>query len=82
MRPLGEALQENAWDQVVTAVVEASGGRAANGVEHDEAALDDEQAERVDEWLTELVMRQRRDTQAEGVKPPGTNDPNPAAPAA
>ena len=82
MRPLGEALQENAWDQVVTAVVEASGGRAANGVEHDEAALDDEQAERVDEWLTELVMRQRRDAQAEGVNPRGTNDANPATPAA
>jgi hypothetical protein len=82
MRPLGEALQANAWDQVVTAVVEASGGRAANGVEHDEAALDDEQAERVDEWLTELVMRQRREARTEGVEPRGTSDSDPAPPAA
>lgn len=69
MRPLGEALQSNAWEKVVSAVVDASGGRSANGVEHDEADLDDEQAEHIDEWLTELVMRQRRDAHAGGVQP-------------
>jgi NADH dehydrogenase len=82
MRTLGRVLQSNAWDQVVSAVVEASGGRAANGVEHDEAALDDEQAERVDEWLAELVLQQRREGRAEGVEPRTTGDADPPPPAA
>ena len=69
MRPLGEVLQGNAWENVVEAVVAASGGRAANGVEHEEADLDEEQAERIDEWLTDLVMRQRREAHADGVNP-------------
>jgi NADH dehydrogenase len=69
MRPLGEVLQADAWTKLVDAVVEASGGRAANGVEHDEADLDEDQAERIDEWLTDLVMRQRRETNEEDTRP-------------
>lgn len=69
MRPLGEVMQGNAWEKVVVAVVEASGGRSANGVEHEEADLDDEQAEHIDEWLTDLVMRQRRDAHQDGAQP-------------
>jgi NADH dehydrogenase len=69
MRPLGEVLQADAWTKLVDAVVEASGGRAANGVEHDEADLDEDQAERIDEWLTDLVMRQRRETGEEDTRP-------------
>jgi NADH dehydrogenase len=75
MRPLGEILQSNAWDNVVEAVVEASGGRAVNGVEHEEADLDDEQAERIDQWLTELVMKRRREAHEEGVMPGETRTP-------
>lgn len=63
MRPFGEALQSNAWTRMVEGVVEASGGRAVNGIEHEESDLDEDQAERIDEWLRDLVMQQRRETQ-------------------
>lgn len=64
LRPFGEVLQSGAWTSMVESVVEASGGRAANGVEHEQTALDEEQAERIDEWLRNLVMNQRREAQA------------------
>lgn len=63
MRPFGELLQSGAWNAMVESVVEASGGRAVNDIEYEETALDEEQAERIDEWLRDLVMNQRRQTQ-------------------
>ncbi|HEX2780815.1 MAG TPA: DUF1990 family protein [Gemmatimonadaceae bacterium] len=61
MRPFGEMLQSSAWEAVVENVVSASGGRAVGDIEHEEAILDADQSERIDEWLRDLVMRQRRD---------------------
>ncbi len=69
MRPFGELLQGSTWTDVVTAVVEASGGRAPGGVEHEEATLDADQADRIDEWLRDLVMQQRREASRDGVAP-------------
>ena len=66
----------------MTAVVEASGGRAANGVEHDEAVLDDEQTVLVDEWLAELVLRQRREGHAKSVGQRTVGDAEPPPPSA
>ena len=69
MRPFGEVLQGSTWVHVVESVIEASGGRAIDGVEHEEADLDTDQAERIDEWLRDLVMQQRRAATREGVAP-------------
>lgn len=69
MRPVGELLQASTWDQVVQAVVDASGGRAVGGIEHEEATLDADQSERIDEWLRELVMNQRREASRDGTAP-------------
>lgn len=69
MRPFGELLQGSSWDHVVQAVVDASGGRARNGVEHEQSDLDAAQTGFVDEWLRELVMHQRREASRDGTAP-------------
>ena len=69
MRPVGELLQSVTWDNVVQAVVDASGGRAVGGIHHEEAVLDTEQSERIDEWLRDLVMHQRREASRSGDAP-------------
>ena len=65
MRPFGEMLQSSAWNAVIENVVSASGGRARNGIEHEEATLDADQSERIDEWLRDLVNEQRRTSTSE-----------------
>src|SRR6476661_1236471 len=69
MRPMGELLQSSTWDKVVQAVIDASGGRSADGVRHEEAVLDTDQAEHIDEWLRALVMEQRREASRAGEAP-------------
>jgi len=69
MRPVGEMLQSATWDNVVKAVIDASGGRAVDGIHHEEAVLDTDQAERIDEWLRDLVMQQRREASRDGEAP-------------
>jgi NADH dehydrogenase len=69
MRPLGEVLQAGTWTHIVQAVVDASGGRAVGPIEHEEAILDADQADRIDEWLRELVMNQRREASRSGNAP-------------
>ena len=66
MRPFGEMLQANAWTSLVQNVVAESGGHAASGIEHEEAALDADQSARIEEWLRDLVNEQRRDASSEG----------------
>ena len=60
MNPIGARLQNATWRETVNRVVEESGGEAANGVEHESAKLDDEQAREVTEWLERLVVAQRQ----------------------
>ena len=62
-------LQTATWDKVVQSVVDASGGRAAGGIQHEEAVLDPEQSELIDEWLRDLVMEQRREASRDGEAP-------------
>ena len=69
MRPVGEVLQSATWDKVVQSVIDASGGRATAGIEHEEAVLDTEQSELIDEWLRDLVMEQRREASRDGTAP-------------
>jgi hypothetical protein len=69
MRPVGELLQSATWDKVVQAVIDASGGRAVDGIHHEEAVLDSDQSERIDEWLRDLVMERRREASRDGEAP-------------
>ena len=69
MRPFGELLQGSSWDHVVQAVVDASGGRAIDGIKHEAADLDAEKTGYIDEWLRELIMHQRREASRDGVAP-------------
>ena len=59
LRTLGDRLQDANWRQLVSNVVQASGG--SGSVEHHGEALDDEQSARVDEWLEELTLARKRD---------------------
>ena len=69
MSTLGNLMQNANWEEVVENAVELSGGRAPDDVEHEIEALDDQQAERIDEWLEELVLRLRRsETESRGAE--------------
>jgi NADH dehydrogenase len=60
MNPIGARLQNATWHETVERVVKESGGRAPNGVEHEFAKLDEDQAREVNEWLERLVLAQRQ----------------------
>lgn len=64
MRTVGDYLQNRSWAALIGNTVAASGGSAANGVEHDSVRLDDDQADRIEEWLEELVVKLRREEKA------------------
>jgi NADH dehydrogenase len=67
MRTLGDRLQVQTWTEVVENVIELSGGRAPDGVQHESISLDDEEAERVEKWLEELALQRRRAENAERI---------------
>ena len=60
MRTVGEGLQASAWDGVVQAMVEESGGIAVGAVQHEDTYLDEQQAERVEQWVKDLVTERKR----------------------
>ena len=60
MRALGDRLQEHTWSHVVEKMLEVSGGSAPDGVQSDTTSLDEKEAEAIDRWVKELVMRLRR----------------------
>lgn len=64
MRTVGDFLQNRSWETVVANVVEASGGRLSGDVEKETENLDDEQADRIEEWLEELVVKLKREENA------------------
>jgi NADH dehydrogenase len=59
-RLVGRSVQRRAWVALVEAVVARSGGTAPGGVQVEEAELSEREAERVDAWAQEIVMRRRR----------------------
>lgn len=61
MRAIGRRLQDAAWRDMVENVVRASGGAAAAGVRQEVATLDQDQADRIEDWARDLVMARRRD---------------------
>ena len=67
MRAVGDRLQDHTWSHVVDRVVQISGGSAPNGVEHESATLDDDEADAIERWCEELAMRGKREGNAEKV---------------
>lgn len=61
MRTLGERLEDAAWREMVEGVVQSTFCEAPAGVEMDTEALDEQQADRIEDWLRELVMERRRE---------------------
>lgn len=57
----GNLLQNANWVRVVDNMIEASGGVAPDDVESDTEELDEQQTERVEAWLRELVQERQRD---------------------
>ena len=77
MNPIGARLQNATWRETVERVVKESGGRAAKGVEHEFATLDEQQAAELNEWLERLVLAQRQeDHEARQDAMPGDVPPN------
>ena len=68
MRTVGEGLQSQTWESLVMAMVAESGGTPLSEVQHHEDILDDDQAERVEEWVKDLVIERKR---AEQPRPAG-----------
>jgi NADH dehydrogenase len=60
MRTVGDGLQSRTWESLVQAMVEESGGAAVSPIQHDETFLDEHKAERVEEWVKELVVERKR----------------------
>ncbi|MFN2636508.1 MAG: NAD-dependent epimerase/dehydratase family protein [Gemmatimonadaceae bacterium] len=60
MRTVGDGLQAQTWEGLVAAMVVESGGAAASPVQHEEVDLESDQAERVEEWVKELVVERKR----------------------
>ncbi|MFL6333651.1 MAG: hypothetical protein ACJ754_10115, partial [Pyrinomonadaceae bacterium] len=75
MSTVGDSLQKSNWEEVVTRVVNLSGGTAPSGVQSETETLDDEEAGRVERRLSNLINRRKR---AE-VEPPQKSLPKPAA---
>lgn len=61
MRTIGDFLQNRSWETLVENMVTASSGSAPDGVRKDVETLDEEQAERIEEWLERLVVKLKRE---------------------
>lgn len=60
MSAVGDSLQKSNWEEVVTRVVQLSGGTAPAGVQSETETLDDEEARRVERRLSDLINRRKR----------------------
>ena len=60
MRAAGDDLQARTWESLVQAMVEESGGAAVSTIQQDETFLDEKKAERVEEWVKELIVERKR----------------------
>jgi NADH dehydrogenase len=60
MKTVGGAAQARTWEGVVQRMIDDSGGTAPNGIQHSEDSLDEDQTERIEEWIRELVAERKR----------------------
>ena len=65
MATVGNLAQRATWQAVVAEVVRRSGGEAEDGVQSEQGTLDEEEAGKVEKWIDEVVMRYRRNVDAE-----------------
>jgi uncharacterized protein YbjT (DUF2867 family) len=63
MRTIGEPAQDAAWRETIEKIVRESGGVALNVLQETES-LDRDQADRIDEWVRDLVVERRREQAA------------------
>lgn len=61
MRTLGEQVEDAAWRELVESVVQSTYCTAPSGIQTEAETLDEEQAERIEEWLDELMTERRRE---------------------
>ncbi len=66
MRTVGEGVQASAWESLVQAMVKEAGGIAVGPIQHEETYLDEQQAERIEQWVRDIVMGRKR---AENARP-------------
>lgn len=59
MRTLGDGIQKQTWESLVDAMVQESGGTATGPVQTEETDLDDEQAERIEDWLKAMIAERK-----------------------
>jgi hypothetical protein len=62
MALIGRSAQHRAWLATVDRVLRASGGHAPDGVRHDSWQLDGTAADKVEEWVRELIHDRLRAT--------------------
>ena len=60
IRTLGERLQDASWREMVENVAKDSGGTATS-VRQETETLDEDQADRIEGWLRDLVMERKRE---------------------
>src|SRR6266566_2654551 len=56
MRTVGDSVQARSWESLVKAMVAESGATSASPIQHVEDYLDEGQADRVEGWITDLVI--------------------------
>jgi NADH dehydrogenase len=60
MKTVGESLQSRTWEGLIERMIRESGGVAPKGIEQTEDDLDEHQAERIEDWLRDLVNERKR----------------------
>jgi NADH dehydrogenase len=60
MKTVGESLQSRTWEGLMERMIRESGGTAPKGIEQTEEDLDEQQAERIEDWLRDLVNERKR----------------------
>lgn len=61
MRTVGERIEDAAWEELVRSVVQSTFCEAPAGVQIETESLDDEQATRIEEWISDLVIDRKRE---------------------
>jgi len=61
MKTIGDSLQSRTWERLIARMVDESGGTAPDGIQMTDEDLDEQQAERIEDWIRDLVMQRKRE---------------------